>query len=157
MYVALTRARQSVTLMSSATKQSAFVTEMLKEPEYLVASNSGPSQHEHRCGECGGHLLAFPKKDGGMWYRCEHEKLCGNTMNTCSTCGLDIPKKQPGSNLLKCTCGEQYQVCPAPDCDDGWLVERNGRFGQFMGCARYPKCTGKPQSPSTRSQNKYWN
>jgi DNA helicase-4 len=145
MYVALTRARQSVTLMSSSTKQSAFVAEMLKEPEYLVADHTGPTHHKHICGECGGNLLAFHKKNGGMWYRCEHEKLCGNTMNSCGVCGLDIPKIKQNSNLLRCSCGEEYQACPSLDCCDGWLVERNSRFGQFLGCAKYPKCSGKLQ------------
>lgn len=145
MYVALTRARQSVTLMSSSTKQSAFVAEMLKEPEYLVADHTGPTHPKHICGECGGNLLAFHKKNGGMWYRCEHEKLCGNTMNSCGVCGLDIPKIKQNSNLLRCSCGEEYQACPSLDCCDGWLVERNSRFGQFLGCAKYPKCSGKLQ------------
>ena len=154
MYVALTRARQSVTLMSSATKQSAFVTEMLDEPEYLVASISGPNHLKQICGECGGHFLAFQKKDGGIWYRCEHEILCGNSMNPCGACGLDIPKKQQDASLLKCSCGEEYQACPSPDCDDGWLVERNSRFGQFLGCTRYLKCSGKTKSQRMKSQNR---
>jgi len=34
MYVALTRARKSVTLMGSASKQSAFVSELMDDPEY---------------------------------------------------------------------------------------------------------------------------
>ncbi len=29
--------------------------------------------------------------------------------------------------------------CPMPDCD-GHLVERNGKFGPFMGCSNFPKC-----------------
>ena len=27
-----------------------------------------------------------------------------------------------------------------PECDEGELIEREGRFGMFIACARYPKC-----------------
>ncbi len=141
MYVALTRARKSVTLMSSASMQSAFVTELLDQPEYRVVRASGQNQRNHACGECGGHLLAFPKKDGGTWYRCEHTDLCGNIVNPCGKCGSDIPQRQAKSDWLKCSCGAEYLSCPS--CDDGWLVDRKGRYGAFLGCVRYPKCNGK--------------
>jgi DNA topoisomerase-1 len=37
-----------------------------------------------------------------------------------------------------------------PECGEGELVEREGRFGKFVGCARYPDCKyikGKDQTP----------
>jgi len=27
-----------------------------------------------------------------------------------------------------------------PKCKDGQLIVRNGKFGKFMGCTKYPKC-----------------
>jgi DNA topoisomerase-1 len=36
-----------------------------------------------------------------------------------------------------------------PECEEGELVEREGRFGKFVGCSRYPECKyikGKDQS-----------
>ena len=27
-----------------------------------------------------------------------------------------------------------------PECDSGRLVERDGKFGKFMGCSHYPRC-----------------
>lgn len=27
-----------------------------------------------------------------------------------------------------------------PECKDGHLVVRNGKYGKFMGCIKYPKC-----------------
>jgi DNA helicase-4 len=95
MYVALTRARKTVTLMTSASKQSGFVTELLEDPEYGV--NGGEQQQNHTCGECGGHFLAFPTKDGRTWYRCEHSDLCGFSLNACQACGNGMPVKQDGS------------------------------------------------------------
>jgi DNA helicase IV len=141
MYVALTRARKTVTLMSSASRPSAFVSELLDQPEYGVVSANEHNQKNHTCDKCSGHLVAFLKKDGSTWYRCEHADLCGNTVNPCGACGRDIPQQQPNLDLLECSCGAEYLSCPS--CDDGWLVEREGRFGPFLGCVRYPNCKGK--------------
>ena len=41
---------------------------------------------------------------------------------------------------------------PCPECGQGTLVEKRGRFGPFVGCSRYPECTyiqrqGPPPPP----------
>lgn len=141
MYVALTRARHTVTLMGSASKQSAFVAELLDDPEYGVVGNAASDQVNHTCGECGGHLLAFPTKDGRTWYRCEHADLCGFSLNACSECGSSLPEERDKSGIKTCTCGAEYPSCP--ECKNGWLVERRGRYGRFLGCVSYPRCKGK--------------
>lgn len=46
-YVALTRARHTVTLMSSASKQSAFVTEILDDPSYGLAGAADQLDQSH--------------------------------------------------------------------------------------------------------------
>ncbi|EDZ43542.1 helicase IV [Rhodobacteraceae bacterium HTCC2083] len=141
MYVALTRARHTVTLMGSASKQSAFVSELLDDPEYGVVGSAASDQVNHTCGECGGHLLAFPTKDGRTWYRCEHADLCGFTLNACSECDSGLPEERDESGMKTCTCGAQYPSCP--QCENGWLVKRRGRYGKFYGCVSYPRCKGK--------------
>ena len=141
MYVALTRARHTVTLMTSASKPSAFVTEMLDDPSYGIESPVGSSQQAHICGECGGHLLAFPTKDGGMWYRCEHADLCGFSINACQSCGVDLPEQVDNAGPKKCSCGAEHPACP--ECKNGWLVERKSRYGRFLGCVSFPRCKGK--------------
>ena len=146
MYVALTRARYTVTLMGSASKQSAFVTELLDDPEYGVVGGPEAAQANHTCGECGGHLVAFPTKDGRTWYRCEHADLCGYSLNACSECGTGLPEEKDKSGLMKCTCGVEYPSCP--ECENGWLVERRGRYGRFLGCVSFPRCKGKIKAPA---------
>ncbi|TMM51690.1 UvrD-helicase domain-containing protein [Sulfitobacter sabulilitoris] len=141
MYVALTRARKSVTLMGSASKQSAFVSELMDDPEYGAVGAHQKEEFNHPCGECGGHLVPVPTKDGRTWYRCEHASLCGNSLNACTACGTGLPVRKEIAGLRKCSCGAEYPSCP--NCKDGWLVERRGRYGPFLGCVSYPRCKGK--------------
>ena len=150
MYVAMTRARQSVTLMGSASMPSAFVTELADDPEYGVIGMSETTPVNHTCGECGGHLLAFPTKDGRTWFRCEHADLCGHSLSACGECGTGLPTKQARTEMMQCSCGAEYPTCPS--CDDGWLVERKGRYGRFLGCVGFPRCKGKKKPASRRSK-----
>ena len=86
-YVALTRARRAVLLITHPRRMSPFVIELLKDP---------------------------------------HVTVTGNT---------DAP----------------VEICPG--CGQGRLVERNGRFGPFLGCSTFPACTytrDAPRAPGTR-------
>lgn len=59
-------------------RQSAFVLELLIDPEYGVAMEEAKVAKSHICGDCQGQLFPVPKKDGGTFYRCEHVEPCGN-------------------------------------------------------------------------------
>lgn len=141
MYVAMTRARESLTIMASAARQSTFIEELLADPAYEVAMEEIMTATSHTCGECQGHLLPIPRRDGGMFYRCEHTELCGNNLPACSSCGVGFAVRSQGHEVAICTCGEIYRACS--DCTDGWLVERTGSYGKFLGCVKYPRCAGK--------------
>jgi|TARA_B110000908_G_scaffold165665_1_gene215505 DNA helicase-4 len=149
MYVALTRARKSVTLMGSASKQSAFVSEIMDDPEYGAVGAQQQEEFNHTCGECGGHLVPVPTKDGRTWYRCEHASLCGHSLNACTACGAGLPVRRENTGLSQCSCGAEYPSCPS--CEDGWLVKRSGRFGPFLGCVGYPRCKGKAKIAKPKS------
>ncbi|MEP3948107.1 UvrD-helicase domain-containing protein [Ascidiaceihabitans sp.] len=141
MYVALTRARKTVTLMGSASKQSTFVSELLDDPAYGAVGAQKEEEFNHTCGACGGHLVPVPTKDGRIWYRCEHATLCGHSLNACTACGKGLPVRKQSTDFSKCSCGAEFQNCPS--CEDGWLVERKGRYGAFLGYISYPRCKGK--------------
>jgi DNA helicase-4 len=51
-----------------------------------------------------------------------------------------LPEERDKSGLKTCTCGAEYPCCP--ECENGWLVERRGRYGRFLGCVSYPRCKG---------------
>jgi DNA helicase-4 len=76
-YVALTRARQTVTLITIAHQESPFISELVRE-EKLQIRNADGSENSS-------------------------------------------------------------EVCPG--CQTGFLVPRKGKFGQFVGCSAFPRCT----------------
>jgi DNA helicase-4 len=67
MYVAVTRARRTVTILASEARPSVFVEELMKEPEFGVAVPLEVQQHTHTCPGCGGRLLHMAGKDGSDW------------------------------------------------------------------------------------------
>ena len=141
MYVAMTRARHTLTILASNARPSSFVIELRKDPAYGISTAPGSEPEAHICGECGGRLLGVTGQDGRIWYSCEHVRHCGNLLPACPSCGTALPRLAAGTSDVRCGCGARYPTCS--DCEDGWLVERSGSFGKFLGCVRYPTCTGK--------------
>lgn len=143
MYVAMTRARHTLTILASNARPSSFVTELRTDPAYGILTAPDAESQTHACGECGGRLLGVTGQNARIWYRCEHVQHCGNLLPACPTCGTALPRHAEGASEVRCSCGASYPTCP--DCQDGWLMERSGSFGKFLGCVRYPICTGKAQ------------
>ena len=141
-YVALTRARRSVTMLAAQDKQSVFVRELVANEEYGVAVVGSSGATEHRCGVCGGRMLPKEAGNGRVRFCCVHESLCDTSLPACSACNSQIPGKirEDGDEMV-CGCGARFPACPS--CSEGWLVERKGRYGPFLGCTRYPDCKGK--------------
>ncbi|WP_368669456.1 UvrD-helicase domain-containing protein [Roseibium sp. RKSG952] len=148
MYVAMTRARHTLTILASNARPSSFVTELRKDPAYGISTVPGAEPEAQVCGECGGRLLCVTGKDCRIWYRCEHVQHCGNLLPACASCGTTLPRRVDGTLEVRCGCGASYPTCP--ECENGWLVERSGRYGRFLGCVRYPSCVGKAQISSVR-------
>jgi DNA helicase-4 len=152
MYVAMTRARRTLTLLASAERPSAFVTELRADPVYGLVQDDQVEATAGLCAACGGRLLASPGPNGRIRHRCEHARLCGHSLPTCPTCGTGLPRRDVGGAIATCMCGAVHPACPA--CEDGWLVERKGRHGTFRGCVNYPACQGKARSRGESRSNK---
>jgi DNA helicase-4 len=141
-YVALTRARKSVTVLADRQRPSVFARELVENTDYGVVELGEAGISAHRCGACGGRMISQTSKKGTPYFQCEHRKLCGEMLRPCNVCGKDLPvedKADPGN--LVCSCGASFPACP--ECSDGWLVERPGKWGKFLGCVKYPDCLGK--------------
>ena len=140
-YVALTRARKSVTILADREKPSVFVRELVKDGDDDVTELNESGAAEHRCGACGGRMLSQTSQSGRSRFACEHKFLCGETLQPCSVCLSSLPVKDSSNpGILMCDCGARFDACP--ECDDGWLVDRKGPYGDFLGCVKFPSCTG---------------
>ncbi|WP_299828309.1 UvrD-helicase domain-containing protein [uncultured Roseobacter sp.] len=141
-YVALTRARKTVTVLADRQRPSAFARELVENPEYGATVLGEIGAIQHRCSACGGRLLSQTSKKGQTYFQCEHKKLCGEMQWPCGACGNDLPVADTDEQgQFKCSCGATFPSCPK--CSSGWLVQRPGKWGKFLGCTRYPDCTGK--------------
>lgn len=148
MYVAMTRARHTLTILASNSYPSAFVTELKRDACYGISGAANAAEQDaHECGECGGRLLDVRGQDGRTWFRCEHRQHCSNLLPACTSCEASLPRRADASAEAACSCGASYPACP--ECKDGWLVERSGRYGLFLGCVRYPTCNGKARISPT--------
>lgn len=140
MYVAMTRARSTLTIIASEARPSAFVQELLADPFYDLDAPASKEGKVETCAECAGRLLPDRSKEGGLYYRCEHVAHCGNILSACPSCGSGLPIRGNGHNRCS-ACAAEQPACPS--CNGGWLVKRDGKFGAFYSCTRFPTCSGK--------------
>lgn len=140
-YVALTRARRSVTIVAREDQPSDFVNELLEDGEYGVEEMTETGKvkcHRYRCPRCEGHMVL----DGKSRYSCEHWANCGASLPACPACGTGLPlRDNVAPDTSQCGCGATFPTCS--ECPDGWLVERRGKYGIFLGCVNYPQCRGR--------------
>ncbi len=150
-YVALTRARKTVTVLADRQRPSVFARELLEKPEYQAVELSDSEVAHRKCKACGGRMLLQTSSKGLSYFQCEHRKLCGETLRPCRECGKDVPTQDKvNPRKFVCSCGAVFSGCPK--CFDGWLDERKGKWGSFLGCVRYPDCTGRKSIPKKRSK-----
>jgi DNA helicase-4 len=140
-YVALTRAKRRVFVLSRETQRSPFVEELMK-PEFrgLVQAPEGWAQPVI-CPECGGALTKRKNsRSEQTFWGCVNYPYCEGSTDVCSVC-------QEGAMVLEgssyqCSedrCSVREAVCPS--CRKGRLVQRTNRQkgNQFWGCSRWSR------------------
>lgn len=121
-YVALTRTRNSVYLISPDNNPSIFIEE-LKKDFHIRYDNSTCAvsiQDNPTCPVCqNGHLvLRENSSNSSRFLGCSNYPLCDTTLRNIEILG----------NYIKCNqCG-------------GYMVKREGMYGAFYGCTNYPFC-----------------
>jgi DNA topoisomerase-1 len=93
----------------------------------------GPRAPEEPCPQCGGEL-AIKRGRRGPFVGCVKYPECDFTMNI----GDDPATAWAARQRIKDQ--EEALDRPCPQCGEGRLEIKRGRFGAFIGCNRYPKC-----------------
>ncbi|WP_246832765.1 topoisomerase DNA-binding C4 zinc finger domain-containing protein [Thioclava sp. F28-4] len=153
MYVAMTRARNTVPMLASEARPSIFVRDLIDGPRHEIEHPHGVSERQHICSQRGRRLIYMPGKDGSGWYRCEHVMLCGNRMPACPQCGAGLLVRDAKTGEVTCpACGAGQPACP--NCGEGWLTDRKGRYGVFLGSVRFPDGRGKAKIRAPRESRR---
>lgn len=133
-YVALTRARERVFVLSDPSAPSPFAIELGEEVYGRFVRSELHGTGRRRCPECRSTLR---KRSGpsGTFYGCSSYPSCTHTSPGCDECGGFV--QPPGDEQSpRCDgCGKDFRTCAG--CGQGFLVPRSGKNGGFFGCSRW--------------------
>jgi len=137
-YVALTRAKHHVYLITNPNNPSIFVRELLKN-KYEISDNEfngkgfSPKLVEKLCERCEVGYMVPRDGQHGKFLACNNP-ACNNTESGCDWCKSALIKE---GNFRVCEnpkCDFKQPVCP--QCGAG-LKLRSGQYGKFWGCTHY--------------------
>ena len=100
-----------------------FTKAVASKKKIAKITNLGPAPKDIKCPLCDSDMVIKLAKNG-KFYSCSKFPDCAGA-RTIEGEVLEGPKET----------GE-----PCPKCKDGKLIERDGRYGRFITCNRYPKC-----------------
>lgn len=140
-YVALTRAKRRVFILTRETQRSVFVEELLGQ-EYTGLVEWPPEWADRvPCPDCGGTLARRANNvTGAPFWGCVDYPYCEGSAQVCAVC-------QEGALVLQGTvyrcnrkgCSGREEVCPR--CRVGMLVKRPNRAKgtEFVGCTKWKR------------------
>ena len=149
LYVALTRAIRQVFLLADGGAPSSFVNE-LTDRGYDVEVFGRPPEGDVACPRCVKGKLRRRENAGNdsFFYGCSNYPLCEYTTRPCPKCGEGLLVKI--DDAWRCRdCGVEIEGCP--DCS-GWLEEKMGKYGRFLGCSNWPRCNHTRKLQGQRSR-----
>ena len=97
----------------------------------------GDAPAEFPCPICGG-PMEYKLSKSGRFMSCKRFPECLGA------------RKEDGSEIAPPK--EIGEACP--QCKDGKLIEREGRFGRFIACSNYPKCKFVKKDPAEEARSK---
>lgn len=120
------------------------------QKELKVAYSDNEKDYGFNCPKCNKHLQLRHGKFG-YYLSCPGYPECKTTMSCELEDGKPVIKGNDKANVDGVEC---------PECKSG-MVKRDGKFGPFYSCSKYPKCNGKRKVPSGLKCNKcnldmYW-
>ncbi|OIR25461.1 UvrD-helicase domain-containing protein [Bathymodiolus thermophilus thioautotrophic gill symbiont] len=146
-YVALTRTKKRIFLLSNECNKSTFIEEIIENYKDDIFFLNDSKIKLINCPECKTGLLT--KREQGKntnkhFYGCSNFPRCKYTENVqyCPECNKEVFRSE-GNKSAKCSnsnCDFEAELCVK--CS-GYMVKRPGKYGQFLGCTNYPKCNHK--------------
>ena len=138
-YVAMTRARSKVFIITRDETRSAFVEELEKADYGGVVIGSGTSSRVVNCPECGGGTLIFREGKHGPYFRCAHDRCRGKAQRCLGCGGGGLVRGPTRHKCLICS----YDVENCPNCTRGYLKhipsgvsrDRGRSFDAFDACS----------------------
>lgn len=109
-----------------------FTKEVKSKKNVAKINDLGDAPKDTLCPLCGS-AMKIKWGKSGTFYSCARFPECSGALTLEGTM-IEGPKKT----------GEK-----CPDCEDGELVERDGRYGRFVACSNYPKCKYVKRDAST--------
>ncbi len=111
-----------------------FLKDVKSKDKIDKLTNLGVADPQFKCPVCGAGMIIKLAKSG-RFLSCEKFPDCVGA-RTIDGKELEGPK-------------ETGELCP--DCKDGKLMERDGKFGRFIACSNYPKCKYVKQSENNQN------
>jgi DNA topoisomerase-1 len=99
-------------------------------------TNLGEADEKHKCPICGGPMVIKLSKTG-RFLSCKKFPKCIGA------------RKIDGEEMA----GPKETGEACPECKNGKLMEREGRFGKFIACSNYPKCKFIKKDAELEKQN----
>jgi len=143
-YVAITRTKSAVFLLSDRYNKSSFIDEIIKNYRDDIYFINDPKIKLLNCPDCKTGILRKRDKSKDKnkhFYGCSNFPRCKYTENVhyCPECNKEM-LKDTKDGVARCSsdsCDFETTLCM--ECG-GYMIERQGRYGAFLGCANYPKC-----------------
>jgi len=88
------------------------------------------------CPDCGKPLVERTDKKGKKFVACSGYPKC-HYIEGRITNDHDHEKPHVHTPIVLT---DADKTIPCPDCKDGWLLKKKGKYGEFLGCSNYPKC-----------------
>ena len=139
LYVALTRARNRVYLITDMAVASSFVVELLKgkyEIDLNEFSTSLSQQLLHilKCIKCKTGTMVPRQSQFGSFFGCNKFPLCTHKERGCKRCESQMRRAGRFKICINPHCLSWTPVCPQCSAE---MVQRKGRHGGFWGCKNY--------------------
>lgn len=141
-YVALTRGKDRVYIISDPDDSCVFVDELIAEHEVelneFVHANGQAIVETQACAACKTGRLTSRLGRYGRFYACSHFPRCSHKESACEKCGSAMTNNKQGTfkSCLNTACHLVLPLCT--QCGDE-MVLRKGPTGEFWGCKNFSR------------------